>query len=110
MQLSDAEVLARCPLFAELQEGDLRALAGVALRRRLAEGEALFYVGDEAQGLHVVVSGRVKVFVVSPASGREVVLTVEHPYSAVAELVALDGGAYPASAEAATESEVLILE
>lgn len=110
MSLSDAAVLARCPLFAELPGDDLRALAAVAHRRRLAEGEALFYVGEEAQGLHVVVSGRVKVFVVSPASGREVILTVEHPYSAVAELVALDGGSYPANAEAAESSEVLVLE
>jgi len=58
----------------------------------------------------VVVSGRVKVAVISPASGRETVLTMEHPYNAVAELVALDGGSYPAGAEAAEDSELLLLE
>lgn len=110
MPLSDIQVLARCPLFAELPEEDLAALAVVAYRRRLDTGETLFYAAEPAQGMHIVMSGRVKVFVVSPASGREVVLTVERPYGTVAELVALDGGVYPASSEAAEPSELLILE
>ncbi len=110
MPLTDAQVLARCPLFAELEDADLNALAAVGHRRRLSAGEALFYVGEEAQGMHVLVSGKVKVFVLSPASGREVILSVEHPYNAIAELVALDGGPYPASAEAADDSELLVLE
>lgn len=110
VQLTDAQVLARCPLFAELPEADLEALAGVAHRRKLRAGEQLFMAGERAKGLAVVVTGRVKVYVISPASGREVVLAMEHPYNAVAELVSLDGGDYPASAEAADDGEVLWLE
>ncbi len=110
MPLTDAQVLARCPVFAELPDEDLHALAAVGHRVRLEAGETLFLAGEEALGLHVVVSGRVRVYVISPASGREVVLTMEHPYNAVAELVALDGGTYPASAEAAEASELLVLE
>src|SRR5690554_6069948 len=110
MQLTDQQVLARCPLFAELEPADLLALAQVARRRNYAAGEQLFFAGEEAQGVHVVVSGRVKVYVISPGSGREMILTVEHPYNTVAELVALDGGSYPASAEPLEDSEVLILE
>lgn len=110
MPFTHAQVLARCPLFAELPDDDLRALAEVGYRRSLHAGQALFFAGEEAQGMQVVVSGTVKVFVVSPGSGREVVLTVEHPFNTVAELVALDGGTYPASAEAAEDSEVLVLD
>ncbi|MFA5551918.1 MAG: Crp/Fnr family transcriptional regulator [Trueperaceae bacterium] len=110
MPFTDVQVLARCPLFAELGAAELEELAAVAHRRQLETSEALFFAGEAAQGMHVVVSGKVKVFIVSPASGREVVLTVEHPFNAVAELVALDGGPYPASAEAAEPSEVLVLE
>ncbi len=110
MPLTDAEILARCPLFAELADEDVQALALVARRRNLESGESLFMAGEQAKGLAVVVSGRVKVYVISPASGREVVLTMEHPFNAVAELVSLDGGPYPASAEAAEASEVLWLE
>lgn len=110
MPLSDVQVLARCPLFAELPEADLEALAVVTYRRRLQTGETVFFADEEAQGMHVVVSGRVKIFVVSPASGREVVLSMERPFGTVAELVALDGGTYPASAEAAEPSELLVLD
>lgn len=110
MALTDAQVLARSPLFAELAAEDLEALALSAQRRRLAAGEALFLAGDGAVGLHIVVRGRMKVFVVSPGSGRELILTVDHPYNAVAELVALDGGSYPANAEALEDTELLVLE
>src|SRR5690606_30069666 len=82
MPLTDAQVLARCPVFAELPDEDLHALAAVGHRVRLEAGETLFLAGEEALGLHVVVSGRVRVYVISPASGREVVLTMEHPYNA----------------------------
>lgn len=108
--LDDAEVLARCPLFAGLSDADLRELAGVATRRKLTRGEPLFLAGDAAAGVAVVIHGRVKVFVLSPATGREVVLTMERPFAAVAELVALDGGAYPASAEASEDTELLWLD
>lgn len=103
-------MLARSPLFAELAAGDLQALATIARRRKLGPGEALFFACDEALGLHIVVSGRMKVFVVSPGSGRELILTVDQPYNAVAELVALDGGTYPANAEALEQTELLELE
>src|SRR5690606_15637773 len=52
----------------------------------------------------------VKIFVLSPATGREMVLTVEREYGAVAELVALDGGEYPASAEAVVDSELVVID
>lgn len=107
---SDAEILARCPLFAGLGDDDLVALASVARRRTVAPGETLFLAGAESAGLPVVARGAVKIFVLSPASGREVVLTVEHPYNAVAELVAFDGGRYPATAEAIEETELVWIE
>jgi CRP-like cAMP-binding protein len=66
--------------------------------------------GNHPEGLHIVVSGRIKIFVLSPESGREVVLTTEHPYSAVAELPSLDGGTYPANAQALEDSRTLFLE
>ncbi len=110
MALSDAEVIARCPLFADLADDDVVALAGVAMRREMAAGETLFLAGEPPRGLPLVVRGSVKVYVLSPASGREVVLTVERPYNAVAELVAFDGGVYPASAGALEDGELLWLE
>src|SRR5690606_19069601 len=57
--LSDAEILARCPLLAGLPDGDLVALADAAQRRRFAAGEHLFLTGDPSRGLMVSAAGRV---------------------------------------------------
>jgi CRP-like cAMP-binding protein len=51
-----------------------------------------------------------KVYVLSPETGRELVLTTERPYHAVAELPSLDGGSYPANAQALAASERLFPE
>lgn len=108
--LTDAEVIARCPLFAQLHDDDLLALAGISARRGITAGATVFLAGERPRGLPLVVRGSVKVFVLSPSSGREVVLTIDRPYNAVAELVAFDGGAYPASAEALEDGELLWID
>lgn len=110
MDLSAAEVLARCPLFAELGRADIEALAAVAYRRVHAAGEELFLVGEKPRSLAVVVTGRVLIYLISPATGREVVLTVEHPHNSIAELVSLDGGTFPANARSVVETELLHLD
>ncbi len=109
-RLDDADIIARCPLFAGLTDEDVLALAGVGRRRAMRAGETLFMAGERPYGLPLVVRGSVKIYVLSPATGREVVLAVEHPYNAVAELVAFDGGTYPASAQAIEDGELLVLE
>lgn len=107
--MTDLQVLARCPLFAELAHEDLAALADIAVRRQQRAGETLFLAGDRPEGLHVVVRGRVRIQVASPETGRPLVLTVEHPYHAVAELPSFDGGPYPAHGEAELTSETVFL-
>ncbi len=107
--MTDAEVLARCPLFADLPDDELAALAGIAERRRHAAGSLLFLAGDRPEALHVVVHGKIIVQVASPRSGRPLVLTQEMPFHAVAELPSFDGGPYPAHAEAELDSETLAL-
>lgn len=108
--LTAGEVLARCPIFAQLPHDDLEALARIARRRRFERDQMLFFAGERPEGLHIVVEGRIKIFVLAPGSGREFVLTVEHPYNAVAELPSLDEDVYPASAQAMEASETLMLD
>lgn len=104
------DILSRCSLFARLAQDDLEALAAIATRRHFEAGESLFLAFAKPEGLHIVVSGSVKVFVISPESGREIILTVEYPYNTVAELPTFDGGNYPANAEALGPTETLFLE
>lgn len=108
--LGHADILVRCPLFAELDTADIEALAAIAGRRHFSTGQMLFMENSLPEGLHVVITGQVNIFVLSPESGREIILTAEHPYNAVAELPTLDGGSYPANAQAAEPTETLFLE
>lgn len=103
------DALARSPLFAGLPRADLEALAAIAVPTRHAAGETLFLEGDAPTGLHLVLDGAVKVFKTSAASGREMILAVERPGQAVAELPSLDGEPYPANAEALGPTATLFL-
>lgn len=105
-----AELLARCPLFVPLHQDDLGALAAVATLRHYKMGEMLFLANEKSKGLNIVTAGQIKIFILSAQTGREVILTVEHPYNAVAELPSLDGGDYPANAQAVEDTETLFLE
>lgn len=98
-----AGVLARVPIFSDLSDAELKFLSDRAVTRRYASGDLIFSEGDPCAGLYVVESGDVRIFKTS-AGGREQVLTIEHAGNSVAELPIFDGGNYPASASAATDS------
>lgn len=103
-------MLARCPLVAELDAEEIAALAAIATRRHYRDGEDVFLAGEASIGLAIVVMGEVAVYLLSPQTGRELVLTVERPYASVAELAAFDRGPYPANARARGDTELLVLE
>lgn len=101
-------VLNSVPLFADLSEDEMRALARRTVTRQVNSGETLFSEGDPCEGLYVIETGQVKVFKMAP-SGREQVLTVDGPGSSVAEVPVFDGGPYPASATALTDARLLFV-
>lgn len=95
-------------LFSNLSPEELRLLAGHAVRRSYVQGELLFSEGDACKGLHIIVSGKLRIFK-SSASGREQVLAVEGPGGSVAELPVFDGAPYPASVSAVEDSQILFI-
>lgn len=103
-----ATSLAAVPLFSELSPEEVRLLAMRFVRRRYAQGELLFAEGDACRGLHIIDSGKLRIFK-SSASGREQVLAVEGPGGSVAELPVFDGGPYPASVSAVEDSQILFI-
>ena len=64
--------------------------------------------GDPADGLYVVVSGRIKVFL-SDNDGKEVVLTVESAGACFGEIALLDEEPRSASVAALENTELLII-
>lgn len=102
------EVLRKLPLFARLRDESLRAVAGRTVVRAVPEGRILFRRGAPAEGLYVVVEGAVRVYRAN-RQGKEQTLHVQGPGQPLAEVPLFDGGPYPASARAETESRVLFL-
>jgi len=103
-----AAVLARVPVFSDLSDAELKFLSDCAVTRRYDSGDLIFSEGDPCAGLYIVESGDLRIFKTS-AGGREQVLTIEHAGDSVAELPIFDGGNYPASASAATNSVLLFI-
>ena len=97
-----AHSIAQAPLFASLSPKEAQALAERAIERHFRPGEILFNEGEECLGLHVLVTGSVKICKTSP-SGREIMLATEVAPSSIAEVPLFDGGLYPATAYAIDE-------
>lgn len=99
-------VLKRVPIFSSLSEAEFAFLTSRLVQRKYGPSELIFGEGDACAGLYVVQSGNVRVFK-SSIGGREQVLSIEGPSSSIAELPVFDGGSYPASAQAITDSTLL---
>lgn len=99
-------VLKRVPIFSSLSEKEFAFLTSHLIQRKFEAGELIFGEADPCAGLYVVQTGNVRIFK-SSAAGREQVLSIEGPSSSIAELPVFDGGAYPASAQAITDSTLL---
>jgi CRP-like cAMP-binding protein len=107
-QANLVSALGAASLFSNLSPEELRLLAAHAVRKRMTQGELLFSEGEPCKGLHIIASGKLRIFKSSP-SGREQVLAVEGPGGSVAELPVFDGGPYPASVSAVEDSLILFI-
>lgn len=68
-------------------------------------GQSIFSEGDEGVGFYVVVSGRVKIYKVSP-DGKEQILHIFGPGEPFAEVAVFAGNRYPAHAMALDPSRI----
>ena len=100
------EFLRRCPLFAGLKEEDLKQIRAVASLKQINKKEILLSDGEETKGFYVIVSGKVKLFKVSP-EGKEQILHIVSAPDAFAEAALFLEGTYPAFAEAMTDGQLL---
>ncbi len=100
------DLLKRCPLFAGLKEEDLRKIKAIARPRQFRKKQVLFSDRDEAKGFYVVLSGKVKLYKVSP-EGKEQILHVVSSFDAFAEAALFSEGTYPAFAQALSDGQLL---
>jgi CRP/FNR family cyclic AMP-dependent transcriptional regulator len=103
-----AAVLAKTALLSGLTPVELQTLAARTVRKVFHSGDLIFSEGEPCHGLHIIASGKVRIFKTS-LGGREQVLAVNTPGESVAELPVFDGGPYPASAVAFEETEIAFI-
>ncbi len=101
-------ILQTMPLFEGLDAPLLAELTSRGRRRRFDVNQTVFVEGDKAEGLYVVLRGRVKVFKLSPR-GREQTLKIMGPGEPIGEVAVLSGEEYPASAETIEPSEAFYI-
>jgi CRP/FNR family transcriptional regulator, dissimilatory nitrate respiration regulator len=104
--MDSKQAIKMCPLFAGLNNGDLAALLKISRRSEVPKGAILFSEGEEARGFYVPVSGKIKIYKVTP-EGRERVLRIAEPGRTFAEAAIFDLGTYPANAATLDRSVLL---
>ena len=98
--------IAAIPLFEGLSRGQHEALARIAINRSYRKGQTIFSEGDEGVGFYAIISGRVKIFKLSP-EGKEQILHIMGPGEIFGEVPVFAGREYPANAEAHINSSLL---
>ncbi|MDO8784806.1 MAG: Crp/Fnr family transcriptional regulator [Syntrophales bacterium] len=98
--------IAAIPLFEGLPGDQHKNLAAIVMKHGFNRGHLIFSEGDEGNGFYVVVSGRVKIFKLSP-EGKEQILHIFGPGEPFGEAPVFAGQQFPAYAEAIEDSRVL---
>jgi len=94
------------PLFAGLVDEQIQWLAVIVEKRKYSRGKVIFSEGEEAKGLYVLHTGRIKIYKLS-SEGKEQILHIFGPGEPFGEVAVFAGGQFPAYAEALEVSETL---
>ena len=107
MKKSQSHDIARQSLLlATLPEPIVDMLLADAVQHNYARGETIFLQGEQAQVIHLVLEGWVKLYRVA-ANGNEAIVNVFTKGQSFAEAVAFQLRPYPVSAEAVTDCSIL---
>lgn len=102
------EILSRQPIFRGLSEEELQLIALGCRELRVQKNEIVFQKGDEAEGMHVLVMGQVKLSLPS-AQGSEKVVHMFESASTFGEAVVFLDKPYPVTAQATQDSMLLVV-
>ncbi|MCX5896237.1 MAG: Crp/Fnr family transcriptional regulator [Proteobacteria bacterium] len=94
------------PLFQGLTPEHHTHVASIVVEKVYRRNQVIFSEGDEGNGFYVVISGRVKVFKLSP-DGKEQILHILGAGEPFGEVAVFAGERFPAHAEALEETRVI---
>lgn len=100
------ESISAIPLFEGLARDQCKALSNIAVDQILRRGQMIFSEDEEGAGFYIVISGRVKIFKLSP-EGKEQIIHIAEAGESFGEVTVFAGGRFPAHAEAIEESRIL---
>lgn len=100
--------LKRAVLFDGLDQDDLNRLAGIAREFSLSTGDTLFDQGDESDGLYVIVSGILRIYLTADDT-REATINLLEDGETIGEIALLDGLPRSAGAAALTDSKLIFI-
>jgi CRP-like cAMP-binding protein len=100
------DLLRQASLFQDLEESELETVARAGHLRQLEADQFLYYQGDPADHLHVVLTGSLKLVQINP-EGQQVLMRYARPGDAIAILAVLGNMPFPTSAQAVEDSLVM---
>jgi CRP-like cAMP-binding protein len=98
----------RSPIFASLDEDELKKIAVLATPRHFKKGEFIILEGDTPPSFSIIQEGRVKVFKQS-SSGKDFTVGVFHRGDTFGEVAVFDGKPCSASTQAMDEATILTI-
>ena len=100
--------LEKAVLFDGLDADDLKRLAGIARESSLASGATLFEQDDESDGLYVIVSGILRIYLTGDDT-REATINLLEDGETIGEIALLDGLPRSAGAAALTDAKLIFI-
>ncbi len=100
------QVIESSVLFEGLRTEQLNMITEIAVEKKFARGQTIFFEGDEGNGFYMVGEGKIKIYKMSP-SGKEHILHIFGPCEPFGEVPVFNGQPFPATAEALVRTTTL---
>lgn len=102
-------LLQTTPIFRRLSQEDRARVAPHSRIREYSRGQTIFSEGDPSDRFHMIASGRVKVFKMTPA-GKDVILEIFGVGDPLGAVAVYEGWPFPASAVALEDTTCITIE
>lgn len=106
MEIDVKQLIANVLFFKGLSEEELDEIHGIASERTYHRNQIVFSDGEDGAGFFLVVTGKIKVFKMSP-EGKEQILHILGPGEPVGQVAVFAGASFPANAQAINKSRLL---
>ena len=106
MEIDVKQLIANVLFFKGLSEEELEEIHRIASERTYHRNQMVFSDGEDGAGFFLVVTGKIKVFKMSP-EGKEQILHILGPGEPVGQVAVFAGASFPANAQAINKSRLL---